>query len=579
MKRFLNSITIIILCLLFIGLGKTIKSISVNFFDENKLIYEITDSSITKESSSGEVIKELETSGDYVSVAIELVDNFKENEDEPSDISSVEDAQEFVRKQRECVKAHYTRENELIAKNLNLRFLEADLEISEYSNFIFLNYKQGSFEEFHLNHFKNIAKDHRVSNVYIRSKDTTKTTQELYALKSKIYVNPFIANNPEWDGSGINVGVLDSGIIDENHPSFADTELLIRDEWWYWETVGVHPTSIALTIGGSSGIAPGAKILSVEFFLTWSGPVEWLLNNGANIINISICSGSTHGNYNSDAAYLDNIARNNCVLIVGSAGNRGGQYTDCLITSPKTGYNVITVGDTDSLGRISYSSSYKTNFLTSKPNLTAPTELLELPGFNNYFSGTSYASAMVSGVSAVIMQQNYVCLIRPHVLGALLAATATPNYYHDTFESSGYEEKVGAGWVNLEAAFTNYRAYCFYNGSNRIGQVVNEQQFFLHAGMRTKVAFFNMANTGGATHNKATDYDIYLKDEYGLTVGYSHASYGNMELIECIIPTSGYYYVRIVQFGNKAGTERDYCAFSVWQTDPDFSSVSPVTYD
>src|SRR5690554_4317844 len=161
---------------------------------------------------------------------------------------------------------------------------------------------------------------------------------------------------------------------------------------------------MAMAIGGDPyGIAPACRLLSVEFFLSWSGAVEWLLDNGANIINLSISTGSSHGKYTSNAAYLDNIIRNNSVLIVGSAGNRGDpdEGGDHKITNPKTAFNVITVGSTEFLGHYSPFSSYKTNFSISKPNLSAPAENFNVPGFMNHYMGTSASAAAVSGISAL----------------------------------------------------------------------------------------------------------------------------------------------------------------------------------
>ncbi|MCK9536615.1 MAG: S8 family serine peptidase [Bacilli bacterium] len=546
--------------------------------ENEKLVFEISDSSITAESSSKKIANSLTKFGDYVSVAIELEDSFDGMIEEPDYPVSIEEAQEIVKRQREMVKAHYTKENGRLTKELGLGFMEADVEISKYSNFVFLNYRNNSLSDYHVDQIKTISNNNQVSKVYVRCNNTKNARRELYALKSKIFVEPYVIDHPEFNGSGISVGVLDVGIIDKNHPNFVGTDYLIRDEWWYWETVDEHSTTVGLTIAGNTGIAPAARLLSVEFFMSYSGPIEWLLDQGANIINISMCNGSTHGVYTSDAAYLDYIIRNNSVLIVGSAGNRGDSREggDYKVTSPKTGFNVITVGNTGAFGDPTLTTSYITNFSISKPNISAPAELLYLPGFPGVrFGGTSYAAAMVSGVSALVMQSDSRYIIRPHILGALLAATATPSYFETDFDSSGYEKKIGAGIINCEFAITNKtNTFCFYNNTNKQGEVVFNHRIYLTGGKRVKVVFYALVNSDKSKTIKTTDYDLYLKHDNGQILQLSCSSYNNSELINCIVPYSGYYQVEIVQYGSKKTDLRDFCAYSYYQFDPNFSSYS-----
>ncbi|MGB3997462.1 MAG: hypothetical protein WBL36_03265, partial [Bacilli bacterium] len=76
------------------------------------------------------------------------------------------------------------------------------------------------------------------------------------------------------------------------------------------------------------------------------------------------------------------------------------------------------------------------------------------------------------------------------------------------------------------------------------------------------------------TNIKTTDYDLYLKTESGYTLAMSLSSYSNTELIDYVIPTTGYYYIEIVQYGSKKTSLKDYCAYSYCQFDPGFDSLS-----
>lgn len=547
---------------------------------EEKLVFETSDNEIIAEGTSRHIVASLQKHYNVVSVAIELIDNFDELMEIPDRSVSVEEAQDIVKKQREMVKAHYKAVNERMANVLELGFLEADVEVSYYTNFIFLYYESDKFYDFHLEECRRIAENPDVGKVYIRGNNTNESKREVNAAKGKIYVNPYVQQHPGCNGTGISVGILDAGIIDENHPEFTYTDYLIRDEFWYWETVDIHATTVALTIGGNSGIAPGARLLSVERFLSWVSPTEWLLDNGVNIINISISSG-TPGKYTSDAAYMDKVVRNSDVLIVGSAGNRGNpsEGGDYKVTSPKTGFNVITVGNTNYLGILQWASSYKTDFSISKPNISAPAETMHFPGITQSFGGTSYASAEVSGVAALLMQTNPLFVIRPHFLGALLPASATPNYFYSDKDASGYEKTIGAGWVNLEVAITHHeKAFCFYNSSNIPGNTVKFHKVYLNGGKRIKIAFYSLVNSDGTTSIKTTDYDLYLRDITGFYLKKSESRCNNSELIDIVLPpeASGYYYIEVVQFGQKKTDLRDYCSYAYVEMDPDLSSISYI---
>src|SRR5690554_6411 len=108
--------------------------------ETEKLVFEISDQDINTESTSKEITKKFKEAGDYVTVAVELEDDFDEFIEEPQYSITVEEAQEIVKEQRDMVKAHYTEKNERLVQKLGLGFMEADVEISRYSNFVFLNY-------------------------------------------------------------------------------------------------------------------------------------------------------------------------------------------------------------------------------------------------------------------------------------------------------------------------------------------------------------------------------------------------------------------------------------------------------
>ena len=121
---------------------------------------------------------------------------------------------------------------------------------------------------------------------------------------------------------------------------------------------------------------------------------------------------------------------------------RTGRTPDADVTSPGLAYNVITVGGLDDAGTAQWSddtmyacSSFgdpmSQNGDREKPELVAPAANIEMvdPGPANLAvdSGTSFAAPHVTGVTALLMQQNSRLTVWPEITRAMLMASATHN--------------------------------------------------------------------------------------------------------------------------------------------------------
>ena len=160
---------------------------------------------------------------------------------------------------------------------------------------------------------------------------------------------------------------------------------------------------------GVIGVAPDAEILSISTWLDSTNPsgvdvdqqipaaVRWAVDNGADIINMSLGSTSQSWPQSWDDAFI--YAEQQDVLIVAAAGNRAGGLEQ--VGAPATMPGVLTVAGVNVDGQASQDSS--TQGITI--DLAAPAESLVggLPG-GGYakWSGTSGAAPIVSGVAALI---------------------------------------------------------------------------------------------------------------------------------------------------------------------------------
>lgn len=261
-------------------------------------------------------------------------------------------------------------------------------------------------------------------------------------------------------GNEVVVAVIDSG-VSPTHPDLASQ--LVEGynavpDGGDWADVSGHGTHIAGIIAasgdnglGTIGVAPDVKIMPIRVM----GPngsisigsivdsIYWAMDHGADVINLSL--GSENPSELEHQAILDAIS--NGIPVIASAGNKPTK-----ISYPASYPEVISVGSVDKGGeRASFSS------VVSKVDLAAPGIDIFSPHWSEVsgdgwsgmlndkpVSGTSFSTAIVSGVAALMMSVDP--SLTPQELQSVLDATA-----RDTGEP-GLEAGVGAGVLDAESA-------------------------------------------------------------------------------------------------------------------------------
>jgi len=296
-----------------------------------------------------------------------------------------------------------------------------------------------------------------------------------------------LLSTPGYDGTGIGVAVVDSGISPH---SALDSRVIARVNLVSWEgaTSGDpygHGTHVAGIIGGNTsaakyvtsafagGSAPGAKLIDVRVLgATGVGytsdviaGIDWAVANrskyGIRVINLSL------GHAVSEPTAIDPLCQAVAravqagVVVVASAGNYGLTSTGAPvlggITSPGNSPFAITVGAIDTAGTVTraddtvaaYSSKGPTRYdLAVKPDVVAPgTRIVSLEaqgsylarnypswhiagnGRNAYFrlTGTSMATAVVSGGVALLLDANPFMTPGQVKVALQMGATFMPN--------------------------------------------------------------------------------------------------------------------------------------------------------
>ncbi len=206
--------------------------------------------------------------------------------------------------------------------------------------------------------------------------------------------------------------------------------------------------------GGNNGVigsAPAAKILSISIGFgegtssdddQIANAVRWAVDNGANVINMSLTRNTLEWPESWDDAFL--YAMEHDVVIVAAAGNRGSGTT--TVGAPATMPGVLTVAGVDATGQASFDASSQGITIA----VAAPSEDLVgvVPGGGyRTWSGTSGATPIVAGIVALVMAA-HPGLDAANVINRVVATA------RDAGES-GPDPIYGFGLVDAQAAVTD----------------------------------------------------------------------------------------------------------------------------
>ena len=291
-------------------------------------------------------------------------------------------------------------------------------------------------------------------NLQSLDKKNNEELEELY--EEDIIYNPFdYAHSQNIKGKNIKVAVFDTGIAE--HPdlticggiSFANDS----DTFIDYNGHGTKVAGIIAALGQNNeqviGAAPSVELYSVklvgnEGFITTAKiikGIEWAIQNKINIINMSF--GEYY--YSDILEEAINIAFENNIIIVASAGNDGDFEEKNKVMYPAAYENVISAGAGNSFESNHYSNlSEELDFVSSGYMFTTG-----LDGSYEEMFGTSVSSANITGVIALLWSKqkniNNETLINLARNAAVISG-----------ESDNY---IGFGEIVLENAIDNFEAY------------------------------------------------------------------------------------------------------------------------
>jgi hypothetical protein len=216
-------------------------------------------------------------------------------------------------------------------------------------------------------------------------------------------------------GSNVLISVIDSA-IDKDHPELLGTLTQTFDPVGGIAKPDAHGTAMsgALSAHGQlAGIAPDAKIIAVRAFAgkdetaetTKSGAqgtsfhvlrgLDWSYEQNARIVNMSFA-----GPKDPALSRMIAAAKDKRMVIIAAAGNAGIASAPLY---PAADPNVIAVAATDTQSKLYIQSNRGAYISVAAPGVDV---LVAAPnGAYDFSTGTSVATAHVSGVAALILQK------------------------------------------------------------------------------------------------------------------------------------------------------------------------------
>ena len=253
---------------------------------------------------------------------------------------------------------------------------------------------------------------------------------------SRVEVGADKAEAAGYTGAGVNVAILDTG-IESVHPALSGRitgcvqfsgglrTALCEDD-------NGHGTHVAGIVGGSRttlgdpGVATGVTFSAVKV-LNSAGVglvsdiiagMDWIVQNknvyGIRVMSASLGAAGCGDGTSDDSRAADRVMANGVVAVI-AAGNEGPDK--CTVGTPGDAKTVITVGAVDDRSTTDinddviagFSSRGPTKDGRVKPEIVAPGVAIRsafLGGTYVALSGTSMATPHVSGVVALMLEQN-----------------------------------------------------------------------------------------------------------------------------------------------------------------------------
>lgn len=467
------------------------------------------------------------------------------------------DHKEKKEKFRNDAKDYHHGNNNKLIKGIDFGNYQ-ELYVSKYSPFIDITYDYNYFMNHKDSILSNITKCKYIKEVRI-NQETIYNQNMTYTMRGCDAETVY--TNRTKTGNGVIVGILEPGVIKTNDALLANVDITIRSSVHNLLGKSDHTTGMAQLIAGSTGVAPDVSLLNAYLYGTMSEEMDWMIDHGADIVNMSFSENGNFGTYSTVAAYADYIAYTYDIILVASAGNRG--QSDGYIGNPGLGYNVITVGSADYTGPSNSFSSYITEVGPIKPTICVDGNEITISEDLDRVTGTSVSAALCSGLIALLLEDYPNLVVEKEKLIALMVANAKDSIFYNYNQGNGFDLEVGAGLFSYQNIIDHYNTVFVYdNSTGQANTTYKSRQIYLQEGQTLRASFVHLAKADGTTSGtEFTDYDIYIRNPQNEVLKVITDASTNVMMVSYEAPSTGYYKLEFRQFSELKDIE-DHVAFA-----------------
>lgn len=506
-----------------------------------------------------------ESLDEKIQVTVEFESDFMETETykafskEREQLKSSDEILEF-RKRLTSYSEEY--HNKLLDNNIDVlkNFDYQTIEKVKYSPFVVMDVKLSDIKKENL---EILCDSEKIENISIDYAPTANTNGSWAQTLDGINAYDIVTDET-YTGEGVRIGIYEwGGVCDTSHLNLVGKDVTIRDSS---VNVSEHATLVTSVI---ALMAPDAEI-----YVSDVQPVvglSWFIDNYCDIVNCSFSyyysksngdgtysEGINEYRYNIDAVYDYQIKAHFFTVCV-SAGNKRTDNTNehynpnGKIESPGYAYNVITVGGVD-LQSVNSATGwmhadgacYISSTPIVKPNISAP-YTVNTPNVGTA-SGTSISSPLVAASIALLEDRTSSYKMYPERVMSVLVSTAQKTYdYEET--AGAFDEKVGAGIVDLEAII-NSNLYYLKENTNKVAQTeIIRQELYLVPGDKVEIGLSWLVTADSVQKTVyVTDYDLRLIGPSENIVANSSLTQSNNEMIRFTISQEGIYTIVVYQY-------------------------------
>lgn len=236
---------------------------------------------------------------------------------------------------------------------------------------------------------------------------------------------------------------------------------------------GAHPQKVASIMVGKyiknnvlqyEAAASNASLYcttveNVNEQIVWKERIEWLLDSGVNIINISdTIVSDQYTSYNDIAKWIDHIATQHSITVVAAVGYFGKLSPLAFCKNIITVGGVYTSLENEVYNYHQFSASAYSETGTHYPLIVAPCEVY-VEGINNVSNtstGNSFSAPLVTSMIAQLMEYDPALATNPSLVRSLVMAGAYELTSDEIAENSGtsMDRVYGAGIINAVRTYS-----------------------------------------------------------------------------------------------------------------------------